>query len=99
MKAYLLLALLALPAFASPPIADAPYVEKIDEGQPAPLDGVLMNKVAVIQVAQKITELQDENDELRKTAISPVLVVILVAAGVLVGAGAGVGITLAVKAK
>lgn len=99
-KAFIvLLCVLSLPVFAAdpPPSEDAPYMEKLNQGDPAPLDGVFMNKLAVITVAQRISEAEDERDELKKSAISPVLVVILVAAGVLVGAGAGVGITLAVK--
>lgn len=99
MKALFLVALLALPAFAANPAEadDAPYVEKLEQGQPAPLDGVFMNKLAIINIAQEISVLQEENTALKKESVAPWVVVVLVSAGLLVGAGAGVGIGFALK--
>lgn len=87
-RALVLVSLLSFTAFAADPLpADAPRLDAVKLCDPATDE----------KVARYVVFLEEKNVQLEKTRIEPLVLVLLVAGGALLGAGLGVGITLATR--
>ncbi len=96
MKSIILsLVMISQVVLAEPP-PDAP-VMKLQKGQFAPYDGVLLTGDKSVETAKRIVSCETERNELKAGHVSTTMIVLLVVAGALVGGGVGYGAAKLVK--
>ncbi len=96
MKTFLLSLVMMQTAFAEPP-ADAPTAVVLKSGQTVPFNGLLLSDEKAIEAAKRVAGCEAERDELRKSSVTPLVVVLFVASAFVLGGTLGYTIGKTVK--